>query len=121
VTTKHAAALVILLTIAGTPATTLACVGWCNPSDVPASATCHHQMEAATAVGVKDADDTCARLLATSPFVKEEIQLATCAALPASAPYVSVHSALGEAQLASVREIVFTGQHRSISALVLRL
>jgi hypothetical protein len=118
---KHAAALVILLTIAGTPATTLACVAWCAPEGAPASALCHHQMEAATAVGVKDADDTCARLLATSPFVKEEIQLATRAALPASAPYVSVRRALGEAQLASVRDVGSAVQHRPISALVLRL
>jgi hypothetical protein len=121
VTSKHAAALVILLTIAGTPATTLACVAWCAPEGAPASAACHHQMEAATAVGVKDADDTCARLLAPSPFVKEETQLLARATVPASTPSASFVLAPREAQLASVRDIVFTGQHRSISALVLRL
>ena len=118
---KHAATLVILVTIGGTPATTLACVAWCAPDGAPASAACHHEMEAATGVGVKDADDTCVRLFATSPFLKEDIQLTARAAMPASAPDGSVHHAAGEAQLASVRDIVFTGQHRSISAPVLRL
>jgi hypothetical protein len=121
VTTKHAVAVVILLAIAGTPATTLLCVGACAPDGAPASAACHHQMEAATAVGVKDADDTCARLLATSPFVKEDIQLATRAAMPASAPYVSVHSAPGEAQLAPLRDVASAVLHRPVSAVVLRL
>jgi hypothetical protein len=121
VTTKHAAAVVILLTIAGTPATTLACVAWCAPDGAPPSAACHHQMEAVTGGGVKDADDTCARLLATSPFVKEEIQLLVRATVPGSTPPASFVTAPREAQLASVRDIVFTGQHRSISALVLRL
>ena len=107
VTTKHAAAFVILLTIAGTSATTLACVVWCAPNGAPASA-CDHQVGAA-------------RLLATSPFVKEEIQLATRAALAASAPYVSVRHALGETQLASVRDTAFALQHGPIFALVLRL
>jgi hypothetical protein len=122
VTIKHAAVLVILVTVAGTPVSTLVCVRGCYPNAVPASGACHHEMEAASAVGVKDADDTCARLLAVSPFVKEEIQLNARAAVPASAPHVSVHGApAAEAHLASVRDVVFTGQHRSISALVLRL
>ena len=118
---KHAAALVIFLTIAGTPATTLACIAWCAPEGAPASAACHHLMEAATAVGVKDADDTCARLLAPSPFVKEEIQLLVRATVPTSTPSASFVIAPGEAQLASVRDVGSAVLHRPISAPVLRL
>jgi hypothetical protein len=94
---KYAAALIILAIVAGSPVSGLACAGLCAP------------------------DGACPRIFATSPFVKEEIQVTVPAAVPASAPYVFVHGAPREAQLASVRDIVFTGQHRSISALVLRL
>jgi hypothetical protein len=94
---KHAAALIILVIVAGSPVNGVTCVGLCA------------------------LDGTCPRVFATSPFVKEEIQVTARASVPASAPYVSVHGAPGEAQLASVPDIVFTGRHRSISALVLRL
>jgi len=93
---KYAAALIIFAFVAGSRVSGVACAGLCAP------------------------DGACP-VFATSPFVKEEVQLTICAAMPASAPHGSVHHADGEAQLASVRDIVFTGQHRSISALVLRL
>lgn len=121
VTIKHAAAFVILVTMAGTPVTVLACIGWCAPDAIPASAACHHNMEAAAAACIKDADDSCARLLATAPFVREELQLTAHAGAPASAPQASFVIAPGEAQLASVRDIVSAAPHRSISSLVLRL
>ena len=78
-------------------------------------------MEAATAVGVKDADNTCARLLAISPFVKEEIQLLARATVPASTPPTSFVIAPREAQLASVRDVGSAVLHRPIAARVLRL
>jgi hypothetical protein len=94
---KHAAALIILVIVAGSPVSGVACVGLCAP------------------------DGTCPRVFATSPFVKEEIQVTARASVPASSPYVSVRRALGEAQLASVRDTACAVQHRPISALVLRL
>lgn len=118
---KPAAALVLLVTIAGTPVTTLACIGRCVPDAVPASAACHHAMNASVAVGAKDADDSCVRLFASSPFVKEESQLTALAALTASAPPAPLVAAPGEALLASVRDVVIAVPHRSISSLVLRL
>jgi hypothetical protein len=94
---KYAAALIIVTFVAGAPVSGVVCAGVCAP------------------------DGACPRIFAISPFLKEEIQVTVRAAVPVSAPYVSVHAAPGEAQLASVGDIVFTGQHRSISALVLRL
>ena len=54
---KHAATLVILVTVAGTLVTTLGCVGRCGQAAVPAIGAWHHQMEATASVGVTDADD----------------------------------------------------------------
>jgi hypothetical protein len=121
VTFKHAAVLVILVTIAGAPVSTLACVAWCAPGGRPASATCHHHMDATATVGANNAADTCARLFAESPYVKEEIQLTARAATPASAPPASSIIAAGEAQPACVRDVVAAVRHRSTPALVLRL
>ena len=121
VTFKHAAVLVILVTIAGAPMSTLACVAWCAPGGLPASATCHHHIDATATVGGNNAADTCARLFAVSPFVKEELQLTDRAAMPASARPASSVVAAGEAQLAFVRDVVAAVPHRSTSALVLRL
>lgn len=118
---KHTAAFVLLVTVSGTPVTALACIGLCVPDAVPASASCHHAMNASVAVGAKDADDSCARLFASSPFVKEEPQLTARAALTASAPPASLAAAPGGALLASVRDTVVAVPHRSISSLVLRL
>lgn len=115
---KYAAAFVLLLTIAGTPVTTLACVGWCVPDAMPVSASCHHHGTGAGA-SVNDADDTCARLLVTSPFLMEELQL-TRTAMPASTPY-AFSSAPGEAQLVFVHDVAHALSHRGASSLVLRL
>ena len=120
-TLKHAAAVVLVATIAGAPLTTLACVGSCVPDVVPASAACHHAMNASVAVGAKDADDSCARLFASAPFVKEESQLTAGAALTASVPPALLVDAPGEAELAAVGEVVIAVRHRPTSPLVLRL
>jgi hypothetical protein len=121
VTFKHAVVLVILVTIAGAPASTLACVAWCAPGGLPATATCHHHIDATATVSVNDTADTCARLFALSPSVKEEVRLTTGAAMPANArPWSSIVAA-GEAQLAFVRNVVMAVHHRPTSALVLRL
>ena len=115
---KHAGAFILLLTVAGTPVTTLMCVGWCAPDAMPVSASCHHHGSGAGA-SVTDAANTCAQLLTTSPFLREETQL-TRTALPASAPYV-LSDARGEALLVSVHDVAGTFSHRATSPLVLRL
>ena len=121
VTMKHAAAFVILLTIAGTPVTALACVSSCLPDAVPADAACHHQMQTSAAVGVKDAEDACAQLFGVSPFVKEELRLTARAAVTACAPPAPFTVAPEEARLASARDGVSPVPPRSTSSLVLRL
>jgi hypothetical protein len=115
---KYAAAFVLLLTIAGAPVTTLACVGWCVPDAMPVSASCHHHGSGA-GVNINGGDDTCAQLFATAPFLKEDIQPIR-AALPASAPY-ALSGAAGEAPLVSVHDVAFALPHRATSSLVLRL
>ncbi len=115
---KHTAAFVLLLTIAGAPVTTLACVGWCVPDVMPVSASCHHHGSGAGA-SVKDADDTCARVLATRPFLKEELQL-TRTATPTSIPY-AFSFAEGAAPLVSVHDVAAAIPQRATSSLVLRL
>ena len=94
---KHAAALVIVAIVAGSPVSGVACVGLCAP------------------------DGACPRVFAISPFVKEEIQLTTRAAMPAGAPYVSVHIALGEAQPVFARDVASAVLYRPVAARVLRL
>ena len=71
---KHTAAFTLLLVMASAPITTLACVGWCVSDAVPVNASCHHHGSGAGA-NVTDVEDACARLLATSPYVREEPQL----------------------------------------------
>lgn len=115
---KHAAAFALLLTIAGTPATTLACVGWCAPDAMPVSVSCHDH-GAGAGGHVKNADDTCATLLAPSPFLLEETQLTRTAA-PAGNPY-TLSGAEGEAQRVSVHDVAPAAPHRATSSPVLRL
>ena len=121
VTFKSAAAVVVLATLTATPLTTFLCVSECVPAAVPAGIACHHQHNAASGAAITDSDDTCARLLVSSPFVIEDSQLITRAALPASAPHAFFASARGEAQLTAQRDAVAAVEHRPTSALVLRL
>jgi len=118
VTMKHAAAFILLLTVAGTPVTTLACVGWCAPNALPAGVSCHHHGSGAGA-SVTDADSTCAGLLATIPFLTEDARL-TRTAIPASTPY-ALSDATEEAQLAVGHDAASAGPPRAASSLVLRL
>jgi hypothetical protein len=117
VTIKHASAVLVLVTIAAAPVTSVACVGWCFPTETPTSTACHH---APAALAISGADENCDSVLATSPFIKEEAQLITQAVLPASAPPSAIVSAAGEALLASDRGVDGVTP-RSTSALVLRL
>ena len=114
---KPAAAVVLLLAIAGAPVTTLACIGWCAPETVPIDVSCHHGSGAGLAVTI--GNDTCAGLLANNPYLKEEIQ-ATGTVMSASAPY-AISFAAGEAQLVPVHDAAFAIPLRSASSLVLRL
>jgi hypothetical protein len=117
VTMKYAAAAALLLTIAGAPVTTLACVGWCVPDAMPVSTSCHHQRSSAGA-SIKDLDDTCARLLVALPFLREDPQPIR-PAMQASSPY-ALSGAAG-AQLVSEHDVALLPPHRSTSSLVLRL
>jgi len=116
--TKHAAAFVLLLAIAGAPATTLACIGWCALAGEPVSVSCHNHGSGAGVI-VSTADDTCAGLLTTFPYLTEEIQ-PTGTVMPASAPYI-LAGAAGEAQLVSAHDAAIAVEHRATSSLVLRL
>jgi hypothetical protein len=68
-----ATALALLLTLTGSPVASLACVSWCAS---PQSANCHDAPASATPLTVSEADNACARLFTTSPFLKEEGQTA---------------------------------------------
>jgi len=68
---------------------------------------------------VSTADDTCAGLLATFPYLKEEIQ-PTGTVMPASGAYI-VGGAVVEAQLVSAHDAAIAVEHRATSSLVLRL
>jgi hypothetical protein len=118
VTIKHAAAVLLLVTIAAAPVTSVVCIGWCFPAEAPTTTACHH---ASAILGIKDADENCDRVLAISPFIKEEIQLIVQAVLPASPPPGFLVSAPGEALLALGRDVDASVAHRSTFALVLRL
>jgi hypothetical protein len=114
-TMKPAAAVLLLLAIAGAPVTTLACIGWCAPDGVPVDVTCRHH---GSGVAVTTGNDTCASLLVSYSYLKEEIQL-TGAAMPATAPYM-VPLAAGEALLVPVHDIASAIPHH-LTSLVLRL
>jgi hypothetical protein len=115
---KHVVAALLLVTMAGAPVTTVACVGWCFPTEAQASTACHH---AFAMLGIKSADQNCDRVLAISPFGKEETQLIVQAVLPASAPPGFLMSAPGEARLAFGHDVDAAVVYRSTSPLVLRL
>ena len=114
-------ALAVVLALAGSPVATLTSVGWCVPDSAHARATCHDEMGTSGGVGLKEADDTCARLFAVSPFLIEETQLTAPAAATVSGPVASSISALGEAQLTPERDVRAAVPHRPMSSLVLRL
>ena len=83
VTIKRAAAVLLLVTTAAAPGTSVVCIGWCFPAEAPTTTACHHASEI---LGIKAADENCDRVLAISPFIKEETQLIVQAVLPASTP-----------------------------------
>jgi hypothetical protein len=68
-------ALLLLLTLTGSPFASLACVSWCA-SPQSTYAVCHEAQAPATPLTVSEADNACARLFTTSPFLKEEGQTA---------------------------------------------
>ena len=115
---KHVGAVALLLTIAGAPVTTLACVGWCVPDAMPVSTSCHHHLSSAGA-SIKDVDDTCARLLVASPFLREDPQPIRTA-MPAGTPYALL-GVPGETPLVSEHDVALLLPHRATSSLVLRL
>jgi hypothetical protein len=118
VTIKHAAAVVLLVTMTAAPVTGIACVGWCFPAEGPTSTACHH---ASAMLGIRSAEQNCDNVFAVSPFIKEETQQRVQAVLPASTPLEFLTSAAGEALLAFGRDVDTVVTHRSISALALRL
>ena len=85
---------------------------------MPVDVSCPHHGSGA-AVAVTTGNDTCAGLLATSPYLKEETQL-TGTAMPASAPY-TMSVAAGEALLVPVHDVAFAIPHRAAPLLALRL
>ena len=116
-TIKHAAAVLLFVTMAAAPVTGVLCVGWCFPAEAPTSTACHH---ASATLGIKSAEENCDGVLAISPFLKEERQV-NQAVLPASTPLSLVVSAAGAALLASGRDVDAELAHRTTSPLVLRL
>ena len=113
--------LAVVLTLAGSPVATLTCVGWCVLDSAHANAACHDEMGTSGATGLRQADDTCARLLAVSPFLVEKTELTAPAMATVSEPLGSSISVPGEAQLTLGRDVCAALPHRSTSALVLRL
>ena len=113
--------LAVVLALTGSPVATLTCVGWCVPDRAHTSATCHDQMETSAAAGLKQADDTCARLFAVSPFLVEEAQLTGPATATVSESLASSISAAGEARLTTELDVRREVPNGSISPLVLRL
>lgn len=119
VTIKRAAAVVVLVTMAAAPVTSVVCIGWCFPAEALTTTSCHHA--SATTLGIKDADENCDRVLAISPFVKEETQQIAQAVLPANTPLSAFMSAVGVALLAYGRDVDTASSRRATSPLVLRL
>ena len=117
-TMRRTAAVFLLLTVFGSPMTTVACAWSCLPAAQATSPACQHHL---ATYSVKNADASCDRLTAASPYLTEENQRSLQAASPASAPPPFLIGALGEALLASVsdRDVALT--HRTTSSLVLRL
>lgn len=117
-TTRHAIAALLLVAMAATPVTSIACVGWCFPAEGPTSTACHH----ATATLVITAGEAnCDTVLAISPFIKEEIQPNTQAVLPTNTVLHLLAGAAGEALLAAGRDVDPAASRRATSPLVLRL
>ncbi|HEU5256326.1 MAG TPA: hypothetical protein VFU28_10060 [Vicinamibacterales bacterium] len=118
-TIKRAAAVLLLVTLAAAPVTSVVCIGWCFPAGAPTTTACHHA--SATTLGIKDADENCDRVLASSPFVKEETQQIAQAVLPANTPLSAFMSAVGAALLAYGHDVDPASSRRATSPLVLRL
>ena len=69
-------ALLLLLTLTGSPIASLSCISWCASPHSTHDAICHEAPAQAADLTISESDNACARLLSTSPFLKEEGQTA---------------------------------------------
>jgi hypothetical protein len=115
---KHAVAAVLFVTMAAAPVTSAACVGWCFPAETATTTACHH---GSATLAIKGGEENCDRVLAASPFLKEEIRLMAHAVLPASTTLSAFVSAPEGALLAYGRDVDTAYSSRATSPLVLRL
>jgi hypothetical protein len=102
---KHAAALLLVGTLSGTPVADLACISLCHQNASAGAVTCHHNMASTASLAIRDADDSCAQLFVSVLFLREEVQRPACAVVPASAPHAASVIAGEEALLASTHWI----------------
>ena len=115
---RHAAVLLIVGTLAGTPVADLLCVSRCDQTTAAQPLGCHHDVTASASTVIRDGDDSCARLFVSIAFLREEAQRPP-AVMPASAsPAMSFGP--GEALLAPTHR-PDGGTPAFASMLVLRL
>jgi hypothetical protein len=119
---KQAVALVVVLAMSGTPFSTFLCVERCLPASSPVSTPCHDQMGRSAGISIHGiAGDSCLRLFAFSPYLREETLPTPPAVDGAGALQAFRVATFGEAQLASVRDGGFEIRHAATSPVVLRL
>jgi hypothetical protein len=65
---KRLAALLIVLTMTGSPAAHAACLAWCSSGTVPIGEACHHSFAHGLPIAISGETSTCTAFLATSTF-----------------------------------------------------
>ena len=97
----NATALLMVLTLTGSPLATLTCISWCGSPASPAS--CHGTSDQALPVSIAEADATCAQLLAANPFVRENVRVKCDSARVSTVPALNI-ARPASADVPSVRE-----------------
>lgn len=72
----HTTTLLLVLALAGSPAATTLCIGWCDAEAAfgGTAATCHHRTTSEGMPGIQAAEHGCDTRLKAEPFVREDAQ-----------------------------------------------
>ena len=65
---ERLAALLIVLTMTGSPVAHAACLAWCSSGTAATGEACHHSVAHALPVAISGDTNTCTAFLAPSPF-----------------------------------------------------
>jgi hypothetical protein len=114
-------ALLLLLTLTGSPIASLGCISWCASPVSTDHAGCRETSPQGTSVAISDADNACALLFATSPFLREDGRTTPNPSSPMNAVRAFSPPRLEPVRFGDTRNVRESGGGRATRPLVLRI